>query len=130
MAEVNSVDFARLVRESLEQASPDLLREMVQVFAEALMGAEADAICGAPYGMVSEQRVNRRNGYRSRRWDTRVGTVELAVPKLRAGTYFPDWLLTRRRRGRASVDQRGGHRLSAGSLYPAGGQASRDLGDR
>lgn len=48
MAEVNSVDFARLVRESLEQASPDLLREMVQVFAEALMGAEADAICGAP----------------------------------------------------------------------------------
>jgi transposase-like protein len=86
MAEVNSVDFARLVRESLEQASPDLLREMVQMFAEALMGAEADAICGAPYGMVSEQRVNRRNGYRSRRWDTRVGTVELAVPKLCAGT--------------------------------------------
>ena len=103
MAEVNSVDFARLVRESLEQASPDLLREMVQVFAEALMGAEADAICGAPYGMVSEQRVNRRNGYRSRRWDTRVGTVELAVPKLRAGTYFPDWLLTRRRRAEQAL---------------------------
>jgi transposase-like protein len=103
MAEVNSVDFARLVRESLEQASPNLLREMVQVFAEALMGAEADAICGAPYGMVSEQRVNRRNGYRSRRWDTRVGTVELAVPKLRAGTYFPDWLLTRRRRAEQAL---------------------------
>jgi transposase-like protein len=103
MAEVNSVDFARLVRESLEQASPDLLREMVQMFAEALMGAEADAICGAPYGMVSEQRVNRRNGYRSRRWDTRVGTVELAVPKLRAGTYFPDWLLTRRRRAEQAL---------------------------
>jgi putative transposase len=103
MAEVNGVDFARLVRESLEQASPDLLREMVQVFAEALMGAEADAICGAPYGVVSEQRVNRRNGYRSRRWDTRVGTVELAVPKLRAGTYFPDWLLTRRRRAEQAL---------------------------
>jgi putative transposase len=103
MAELNSVDFARLVRESLEQASPDLLREMVQVFAEALMGAEADAICGAPYGTVSEQRVNRRNGYRSRRWDTRVGTVELAVPKLRAGSYFPDWLLTRRRRAEQAL---------------------------
>ena len=103
MAEVNSVDFARLVRENVEQASPDLLREMVQVFAEALMGAEADAICGAQYGTVSEQRVNRRNGYRPRRWDTRVGTIELAVPKLRAGSYFPDWLLTRRRRAEQAL---------------------------
>jgi putative transposase len=66
MADITSVDLARLVGENLEQASPDLLRAMVQTFAEALMGAEADALCGAPYGQVSEDRVHYRNGYRPR----------------------------------------------------------------
>src|ERR671929_1155318 len=70
---------------------------MVKTFAEALMSAEADAICGAPYGQRSEDRVNSRNGYRSREWDTRAGTIELAIPKLRQGSFFPDWLLTHRR---------------------------------
>jgi putative transposase len=82
MAGITSVDLARRVGESLEQASPDLLRAMVQTFAEALMGAEADVICGAPYGRVSEDRVNYRNGYRQRRWDTRAETIELAVPEV------------------------------------------------
>ena len=50
------------------------------------MSAEADAICGAPWGEVSPERVNRRNGYRARPWDTRAGTVEVKVPKLRAGS--------------------------------------------
>jgi putative transposase len=86
------------LRKQLEQASPDLLRAMVQEFAEALMGAEADALCGAGYGERSPERVNIRNGYRERAWDTRVGTIELAVPKLRQGSYFPDWLLQSRRR--------------------------------
>ncbi len=86
------------LRKQLEQASPDLLRAMVQEFAEALMGAEADALCGADYGERSPERVNIRNGYRERRWDTRVGTIELPIPKLRQGSYFPDWLLERRRR--------------------------------
>jgi hypothetical protein len=63
----------------LEQASPDLLRAMLQTFAEALMSADADAVCGAPYGQVSEDRVNRRNGYRDRRWDTRAGTEPVAL---------------------------------------------------
>ena len=71
---------------------------MVQDFAEALMGAEADALCGAAYGERSPERVNIRNGYRERGWDTRVGTIELAIPKLRQGSYFPDWLLQPRRR--------------------------------
>ncbi len=72
-------------------------------FADALMSADADAVCGAPYGARDEGRVNRRNAYRAREWDTRAGTVELAVPKLRSGSYFPDWLLERRRRaGRLS----------------------------
>ena len=87
------MDLARRVGEELEQASPDLLRAMVKTSAEALMGAEADAICGAPYGQPSEDRVNYRNGYRDRRWDTRAGTIELAIPRLRQGSYFPDWML-------------------------------------
>ena len=82
------------LRKQLELASPDLLREMVREFAEALMGAEADALCGADYGERSPERVNIRNGYRERRWDTRVGTIELPIPKLRQGSYFPDWLLS------------------------------------
>jgi len=103
MAEMSSVELARRVGAQLEQASPDLLRAMVQTFAEALMGAEADALCGAPYGVVSDERTNRRNGYRERRWDTRVGSIELAIPKLREGSYFPDFLLSRRRRAEQAL---------------------------
>jgi putative transposase len=98
-----SVDHAGVLREQLESASPDLLRAMVKTFAETLMGAEADAICGAPYGARSDDRVNSRNGYRAREWDTRVGTVELAIPKLRQGSYFPDWLLQYRRRAEQAL---------------------------
>jgi transposase-like protein len=92
------MELSSWLRKQLEEASPDLLRAMVQDFAEALMGAEAEALCGAGYGERSPERLNRRNGYREREWDTRVGTIELAVPKLRAGSYFPDWLLQPRRR--------------------------------
>jgi putative transposase len=98
-----TMDITSWLRKQLEQASPDLLRAMVQDFAEALMGAEADALCGAAYGERSPERVNRRNGYRERDWDTRVGTIELAVPKLRAGSYFPDWLLQPRRRAEQAL---------------------------
>jgi putative transposase len=103
MADITSVDLARAVGEKLESASPDLLRAMVKTFAEALMGAEADMLCGAPYGQPSEDRVNYRNGYRDRRWDTRAGTIELAIPRLRQGSYFPDWLLERRRRSEQAL---------------------------
>src|SRR5690242_2340381 len=103
MADHTSVDLARLAGEQLESASPDLLRAMVKAFAEALMGAEADAVCGAPYGQPSEDRVNYRNGYRQRRWDTRAGTIDLAIPKLRQGSYFPEWLLERRRRSEQAL---------------------------
>jgi hypothetical protein len=57
---------------------------MVKTFTDALMSAEADTICGAPYGQRSEERTNQRNGYRQREWDTRTGTIELAIPKLRS----------------------------------------------
>ena len=62
------------------------------------MSAEADALCGAGYGERSEQRTNRRNGYHPRDFDTRAGTIEMAIPKLRSGSYFSDWLLERRKR--------------------------------
>ena len=61
------MDIQGWLRKQLEEASPDLLREMVREFAEALMGAEADALCGADYGERSPERVNIRNGYRERR---------------------------------------------------------------
>jgi putative transposase len=64
---------------------------------------EADAVCGAAYGQSSPERVNRRNGYRAREFDTRAGTLELQIPKLRQGTYFPEWLLERRKRAERAL---------------------------
>ena len=87
--------------ETLAAASPDLLREMIRGFAQRIMDAEVETVCGAGYGEVSPERVNSRNGYRAREWDTRAGTVELAIPKLRHGTYFPGFLEHRRRAERA-----------------------------
>src|SRR5690349_13458960 len=103
MAAGPSIDVTGWLEEQLAQASPDLLRAMVTTFAEALMGAEADAVCGAGYGERSEEGTNTRNGYRLRDWDTRAGSIGLAIPKLRQGSYFPDWLLERRRRAEAAL---------------------------
>jgi transposase-like protein len=103
MAAAPSIDLSGWMSEHLEQASPDLLRAMLSSFVEALMGADADAICNAPYGARTEERTNTRNGYRHRDWDTRAGTIDVAVPKLRSGSYFPDWLLAHRRRAEAAL---------------------------
>ena len=98
-----SIDLSGWLSEQLGQASPDLLRQMIGTFVQALMGAEADAVCGAEYGARSADRTNTRNGYRRREWDTRTGTIDVAIPKLRTGSYFPDWLLERRRRAEAAL---------------------------
>jgi len=98
-----SIDPARLLHEQLAQASPDLLRELLTTFVNALMSADADAVCGADYGQRSSDRVNSRNGYRHRDFDTRVGTVDAAIPKLRHDSYFPEWLLQRRRRAERAL---------------------------
>lgn len=90
MTATPSIDLSGWLEERLAQASPDLLRSMVQTFAEALMGAEADAVCGAGYRERSDERVNSRNGHRVREFDTRVGTIPARIPKLRTGSYFPD----------------------------------------
>jgi putative transposase len=89
--------------EQVDRADPDLLRSMMKLFVQSLLSAEADAICGAPFGERSEERANTRNGYRAREWDTRAGTMELAIPKLRSGSYFPDRLLERRRRAERAL---------------------------
>ena len=102
MAEI-SMEVRSWLRKRLEEADPDLLREMVSSFVHMLMSAEADALCGADYGERSETRINRRNGYREREFDTRVGTMGLAIPKLRAGSYFPEWLLEPRRRAERAL---------------------------
>lgn len=80
MTAPDSLPFAALLEENLASASPDLLRQMVKTFAEAMMSADVDAACGASYGMPSEERVNSR-GYRHRQWDTRAGSIDLASPR-------------------------------------------------
>jgi putative transposase len=104
---VAAVDIVPVPGESFQQTvvagAPDMVREMFRAFARQMMDAEAGNVCGAGYGEVSPDRVNSRNGYRHRDWDTRAGTVELAVPKLRHGSYFPSFLEHRRRAERALV---------------------------
>ena len=97
------VDPERLLREALGEASPDLLRHLLQTVINALLSADADAVCGAEYRTTSPERTNRRNGYRHRDFDTRAGTLDVAVPKLRQGSYFPEWLLERRKRAESAL---------------------------
>jgi putative transposase len=98
-----SIDPALFLEEQLFQASPDLLRELLTTFINALLSAQADSVCGAEYGTRSADRRNSRNGYRHRDLDTRAGTIDVAIPKLREGSFFPEWLLQRHRRAEAAL---------------------------
>jgi transposase-like protein len=85
------------LRTLLEKSSDaDLLREMIGFTAQRLMELEVEGLTGAAHGERSPERLNRRNGYRDRLWETRAGTVELRIPKLRKGSYFPGFLEPRR----------------------------------
>ncbi|MBC7594631.1 MAG: IS256 family transposase [Kineosporiaceae bacterium] len=97
------VDPFGLLGEALADASPDLMRNLLQTMINALLSADADAVVGAEYGRPSPGRTTQRNGYRYRPLDTRVGTIDVAVPKLRTGSYFPEWLLERRKRAEAAL---------------------------
>ena len=97
------VDPAGLLGEALSEASPDLMRSLLQSIINTLLSADADAVVGAEYGRSSATRAAQRNGYRHRDLDTRVGTVDVAIPKLRMGTYFPEWLLERRKRAETAL---------------------------
>lgn len=97
------VDPAGVLGQALADASPDLMRHLLGTVINTLLSAEADAVCGAEWGQPSAERVNQRNGYRHRDLDTRVGTIDVAIPKLRTGSYFPEWLLERRKRAEAAL---------------------------
>jgi putative transposase len=97
------VDPAGLLSEALSEASPDLMRCLLQEVINALLSADADAVVGAEWGRPSSTRTAQRNGYRHRDLDTRVGTIDVAIPKLRKGTYFPEWLLERRKRAESAL---------------------------
>ena len=97
------VDPATVLGEALSEASPDLMRHLLQTMINALLSADADAVVGAEWGKPSPDRVTHRNGYRHRDLDTRIGTIDVAIPKLRSGTYFPEWLLERRKRSEAAL---------------------------
>jgi putative transposase len=85
------------LRALLEKSSDaDLLREMIGFTAQRLMELEVEGLTGAPYGEKSQERLVQRNGFRDRIWETRAGTVELRIPKLRKGSYFPGFLEPRR----------------------------------
>ena len=86
-----------------EEPGGDWLRDVVHQVVQELMEAEVSAQVGAERYERTDERVTQRNGYRRRPWDTRVGTLELAIPKLRAGGYFPTWLEPRRRAEQALV---------------------------
>ena len=128
MTATPSIDMSGWLHEQLAQASPDLLRAMVSTFAEALMGAEADAVCGAPFGERSSERTNTRNGLPAprvghpRRLD-RAGDPEASLgqllPGLAAGTPSP---------GRGGTGQRRRDELPAGGVDAADGEAGRDVG--
>jgi transposase-like protein len=86
-----------------QEADADLVREMLAFAAERMMEMEIEAKTGAPVGSRSPERLNQRNGYRERAWDTRAGRIELAIPKLRKGSYFPSFLEPRRTAEKALV---------------------------
>ena len=98
-----TMDLMEWLRKQLEEADTDLLREMMTLVAGMLMDTEVTAICGAEYRERSQGRTNSRNGNRHRPWDTRVGTIDMAIPKLREGSYYPGWLLEPRRRAEQAL---------------------------
>ena len=97
------LDPAGLLSEALSEASPDMMRHLLQTTINTLLSADADAVVGAEWGKPTPTRSAQRNGYRHRDLDTRVGTLDVAIPKLRSGTYFPEWLLERRKRAESAL---------------------------
>jgi putative transposase len=104
MAEGNSMTIEQVVRELMADEHADVLRESVRLVVQELMNAEVSELIGAELGERDpERRMTQRNGYRRREWDTRVGVIELGIPKLRQGSYFPHGLLEPRKRGEQAL---------------------------
>ena len=97
---IDRVHFQELIDKG---SDVDLLREMMTFTINRMMEAEVDGIAGAAYGERSEDRKTSRNGYRERPWHTTIGTVPVAIPKLRKGSYFPSFLEARRTADKALI---------------------------
>src|SRR5215211_9374553 len=103
MAEKQSMTIEQVAREVMEGEHADVLRESVRLVVQELMELEVSELIGADRGERSADRATWRNGYRRREWDTRLGVVELGIPKLRQGSYFPHGLLEPRKRGEQAL---------------------------
>ena len=103
MAETKRMTAEQVVGYLLEEEGVDFLRESLTWVVQQLMEAEVSGLIGAERGERSEERLTHRNGYRPRRWDTRAGELELAIPKIRRGSYFPSFLEPRKRSEQALV---------------------------
>src|SRR4051812_1510424 len=124
----SSIDHARLLEEQLAQASPDLLRELLQTFINTLLSAEADAVCGAEYGTTSPERVNRRNGYRHRDFGHPRRQHRRRGPQAPSGLLLPRVAPGTPQARRTSTDVGGGDLLPARGPPPADGQAGAEPG--
>ena len=91
MAGRDRMTIEEVVRRVLREEHGDVIRESVRAVARELMEAEVCELIGAEHGERTEDRATHRNGYRARRWDTRAGEIELQIPKLRRGSYFPSF---------------------------------------
>ena len=103
MAGRDRMTIEEVVRQVLRDEHGDVIRESVRAVAQELMQAEVSELIGAEHGERTEDRATHRNGYRPRRWDTRAGEIELQIPKLRQGSYFPSFLQPRKRSEQALV---------------------------
>jgi putative transposase len=103
MAGQDRMTVLEVVRQVLRDEHADVIRESVRAVAQELMEAEISELIGAQLGERTEDRATHRNGYRPRRWDTRAGEIELQIPKIRQGSYFPSFLQPRKRSEQALV---------------------------
>ncbi len=104
MAERERMTIEEVVREVMVDEHADVLRESVRLVVQQLMDAEVSELIGAGHGeRYPDGRLTQRNGYRHREWDTRVGVIDLQIPKLRQGSYFPASILEPRKRGEQAL---------------------------
>src|SRR4051794_33512572 len=130
MAGAERMTIEEVVRKVLREEHGDVIRESVRLVAQELMEAEVSELIGAAHGeRRPEDRVTHRNGYRPRRWDTRAGEIDLQIPKIRQGSYFPSILQPRKRSEQAlvSVVQQA---YVCGVSTPRGGPPAVKLGGR
>ena len=121
------MDLLELLRKEGMDGDVDFLREALRVLVEGIMDGEVSGRIGAEYGERSPERVTQRNGYRSRAWDTRVGTMDLRIPKLREGSYFPSLAgaTASQRASSAGCDPAG---LRGRCIHEAGGRSGQGPG--